>query len=248
MISDVSDARSDASGRIDRQVAFVVLSSLVLFTVFWYFGRRATYLNHLQGILPDTELTPLYPFFYFVACSVVARLLVPLVLLRLVLRKRPRDFGYGFRDVRGGVWIYSVLFLAVIPFVMLASTTAPFQSYYPQFKEMIVQGEVRWEHVLCFEAVYFFLFLSGESFWRGYIIFGLRERLGYHGILVMVVPYVMSHYEKPFLETMGAIVTGCVLGFLALTHRNFWLGVLVHWGVAMTMDFMALHQLGIAIV
>jgi membrane protease YdiL (CAAX protease family) len=136
----------------------------------------------------------------------------------------------------------------VLPFVYFASTTAPFQAYYPQFKGVISHSQVHWEHVLCFELVYALLFISGESFWRGYMIFGLEERLGYHGILFMVVPYVMSHYEKPFFESMGAIVTGLVLGYLALKHRNFWLGVVVHWSVAILMDMLALKQLGVEII
>ena len=46
--------------------------------------------------------------------------------------------------------------------------------------------------------------------------FGLEEGLRYHGGLFVVIPWVMSHYEKAFVESMGAIVTGLVLGYLAL--------------------------------
>ena len=76
----------------------------------------------------------------------------------------------------------------------------------------------------CGELFYGLLFVSGESFWRGYVIFGLREKYGYSGVPIMIVPYVMSHYGKPFFETMGAIIAGGVLGCLALRHNNFWLG------------------------
>lgn len=228
--------------------AFVLVSALVFFTVFWYFGRKAFFLDHLVGVFPDTSLTPLYPFFYFCAMSVFYRTVLPVLCIKLVLKGRLRDFGFSPHGTWDGAWIYLVLFLCVVPLVWFASTTAPFQAFYPQFREVIQGGQVLWEHVLAFELVYGLLFLSGESFWRGYLVFGLEPHLGKTGVLVMVIPYVMSHYEKPFLETMGAVITGTVLGLLALRHRNFWLGVVVHWSVAMLMDVLALRALGVEIV
>lgn len=247
--SDASpEAPAETAPGIAFRPAFVILSSLVFFTVFWYFGRKAFYHQHLNGAFPETELTPLYPFFFFCVMSVVYRTVLPILCVKLVLRRPLSEFGYGFRGTWQGAWIYGALFVAVVPFIVLAASTAPFQAYYPQFREVIVHGQVKWEHVLAFELVYGLLFLSGESFWRGYIVFGLEPHFGRSGILVMVVPYVMSHYEKPFLETMGAIVTGCVLGWLALRHRNFWLGVVIHWSVAILMDMLALYHLGVEIV
>ena len=176
------------------------------------------------------------------------RTVIPILCIKFVLKNRVRDYGYTLKGTWDQSWIYAVLLIGMIPLVYLASTTRPFQIVYPQCKGLIVDHSILWEHLLVFELVYGLLFLSGESFWRGYMVFGLEEDFGYYGILIMVIPYVMSHYEKPFLETMGAIVAGCVLGYLALKHRNFWLGVLVHWGVAMTMDFLALYQLGVKII
>ncbi|HOI11139.1 MAG TPA: CPBP family intramembrane metalloprotease, partial [Myxococcota bacterium] len=90
-----------------------------------------------------------------------------------------------------------------------------------------------------------FVFVSGESFWRGYILFGLYRHIGYLAIPVMVIPYVMVHFGKPWPETFGAILTGCVLGFLAIRHRSFWLGVAVHYAAAISMDLLAIHQRGL---
>jgi membrane protease YdiL (CAAX protease family) len=56
----------------------------------------------------------------------------------------------------------------------------------------------------------------------------------------MIVPYCMIHYGKPLPETLGAIVAGLVLGTLALRTRSIWGGVLIHIGVALTMDMLAL--------
>jgi len=249
MTSEPSAESPPESHRLEFQPVFVLVSSIVLFTVFWYFGRGQAYVDYWQATLSDgSAMEPMYSFFYFVFCSVLFRTVLPILCIKWVLRKRLRDFGYALRGSGEGAWIYLGLFLAMIPLVIYASTTPAFQSFYPQFKGVIHGGEVAWEHVLAFELIYGMLFVSGESFWRGYMVFGLEEKFGKYGILIMMIPYVMSHYEKPFLETLGAVVAGSVLGYLALKHRNFWLGGLVHWGVAVLMDFMALYQLGIRIV
>ncbi|HIN85889.1 MAG TPA: hypothetical protein EYN06_05350 [Myxococcales bacterium] len=67
-----------------------------------------------------------------------------------------------------------------------------------------------------FEWVYALLPISSKPFGQRCMNFGLEEGLRYHGGLFVVIPWVMSHYEKAFVESMGAIVTGLVLGYLAL--------------------------------
>jgi membrane protease YdiL (CAAX protease family) len=53
----------------------------------------------------------------------------------------------------------------------------------------------------------------------------------------------MIHYGKPLPETLGAIGAGVILGTLAMRTRSIWGGVLIHIGVAITMDMLALRGL-----
>ncbi len=64
----------------------------------------------------------------------------------------------------------------------------------------------------------------------------------------MLIPYVLIHYGKPLPETLGAAAAGLTLGYLALRHRSFWLGVAVHWAVALAMDLSAMARRGIEIL
>ena len=50
----------------------------------------------------------------------------------------------------------------------------------------------------------------------------------------------MIHCGKPMHESIGAIVAGVVLGTLAMRTRSIWFGVVIHCGVAVTMDLFAL--------
>ena len=46
------------------------------------------------------------------------------------------------------------------------------------------------------------------------------------------------------VETLGALVAGTILGYLALRTRSIWPGVLLHGGIALTMDVLAMWQKG----
>ena len=53
----------------------------------------------------------------------------------------------------------------------------------------------------------------------------------------------MIHYHKPLPEALAAIVAGLVLGEVAQRTRSIAGGVIVHIGVALTMDLLALGVL-----
>ena len=84
-----------------------------------------------------------------------------------------------------------------------------------------------------------------EFFFRGFMVHGLKHRLGYAAIFVMVVPYNMIHFEKPLLEAIGAIAGGVTLGTLSLKTRSIWWGAALHIAVAGVMDVLALSQKGL---
>lgn len=231
---------------LDVRAVVVLLSVPVLMTVFWYFGREPFFRDHqLATYLPRTALSPLYPFMYFALCSVVLRLLVPLAIVKLGFRRPLGEFGYSFRGTFELWWVYLALFLAVLPVVWFAGHLGAFQDKYPLGKQLIQGGVMPLGLFLIYQAFYGLVFVSGEAFWRGYLVFGLRPALGLYAIPVMIIPYVMGHFGKPWPETLGAVLTGGVLGYLALRHGNFWLGVLTHWGVAIAMDLIALHFRGV---
>jgi uncharacterized protein len=83
-----------------------------------------------------------------------------------------------------------------------------------------------------------------EFFFRGFLIFALARFLGSLAIFVMVIPYAMIHLSKPLPECLGAIVTGIVLGTVALRTRSIYGGVLVHSVIGFSMDFFALLAKG----
>ncbi|HEU4536005.1 MAG TPA: CPBP family intramembrane glutamic endopeptidase, partial [Polyangiaceae bacterium] len=83
-----------------------------------------------------------------------------------------------------------------------------------------------------------------EFFFRGFLLHGCRRRFGPYAIFVMVVPYCMIHYGKPYLEANGAVLAGVVLGTLAMKTRSIYAGLCVHVAVALGMDVAVLTARG----
>ncbi|TMQ14771.1 MAG: CPBP family intramembrane metalloprotease [Deltaproteobacteria bacterium] len=156
-----------------------------------------------------------------------------LVYARRVVRLLSPKSGRPVRFVR-----YSRgLFAAVLPAVAIASTTQAFRHTYPFYR----LANRSYADLVIWEALYALQFLSLEFFFRGFILHGLRPALGANAVFVMLVPYCMIHYHKPLRETLGAIGAGLILGTLAMRTRSIWGSVLLHIGVATTMDVLALR-------
>jgi membrane protease YdiL (CAAX protease family) len=134
---------------------------------------------------------------------------------------------------------YGILFAIVLPLVVVASQTQGFRDTYPFYR---MANRSTFDFV-AWEVLYALQFLSLEFFFRGFLLHGLRRALGANSIFVMVVPYCMIHFGKPWPETLGAIVAGVALGTIAMRTRSIWGGVLIHVGVALTMDLLAVGHL-----
>jgi hypothetical protein len=230
---------------ISYEARFVIISSMVLLVSFLAFGRSDTYRLLFERFVPRNARNPLFGFAYFASCSVLLRLFIPYLLLRFKLRQPPSAYGY---IVRGGTrmrWVYFGLFLLMVPLVLWASALPDFQASYPQTRGLLSGAEVSIRLFVLYQAAYFMVFLSGESFWRGYMTFGLGRDLDVSALPWMVMMYSIGHYGKPILEVNASIVAGFTLGYLALRHRSFFLGALLHWSIALTMDLAVLWQRGI---
>jgi hypothetical protein len=231
---------------LSREARFVVLTSMALLIVFLGFGRSDTYARVFEQFVPRDARTPLLAFAYFTVSSVLLRFAIPYLLVRFRLRQPPREYGYVVRGSSRMRWAYLGLFVVMVPLVLWASTLPDFQSSYPQTGGLIAGNAVSIRLFLLYHAAYFMVFLSGESFWRGYMTFGLGRDLDIAALPWMVMMYSIGHYEKPILEVNGSIVAGFVLGYLALRHRSFFLGALLHWSIALTMDLAVLWQRGLS--
>jgi len=223
------------AGTTSLTVLMVLLTVAGSLTLQEYLGGHDTY----ERLFPHDGSTywELRGFAWWSGWRVLGYVIVPMLVLACLPGQRIRDYHVSLRGFGKHLWIYGAMFGAVLPFVLAASTTSAFRQTYPFYR---VANRSHADLVM-WEVLYAIQFLSLEFFFRGFILQGLRRALGANAIFVMLVPYCMIHYGKPLPETLGAIGAGLILGTLAMRTRSIWGGVLIHVGVATTMDVLALR-------
>ncbi|MFT3693372.1 MAG: type II CAAX endopeptidase family protein [Kofleriaceae bacterium] len=186
---------------------------------------------------PFRHYYELASFAWWSGWRVTGYVIMPTIFIWLWPKDRWRDYHVSFDGFFKHLWIYVFLFLCVLPAVLYASTTPSFRHTYPFYRLATRSSTDLW----IWEGVYSVQFLALEFFFRGFILRGLRRVMGSNAVFVMIVPYCMIHYGKPLPETLGAIGAGLILGTLAMRTKSIWGGVLIHVGVALTMDLLALR-------
>lgn len=227
---------------LDLQTTTVFVVSTVLLTLFYYYGRSNYYrLSVARWFEPKYgelfgEFQPMLPYIYWGTNSLVMRTLIPALIILFVLRQSPRDWGYRVRGILPHMPIYAGLYVFMLPFLYWAAQRASFQESYPFYGAAAEGGATFW----WYELFYGLQFVGVEAFFRGFLTFGLFKRFGYNALLIMAIPYVMIHFNKPIPETLGALIAGFVLGYLALKSKSFVPGIILHFGIAVTMDLFAI--------
>lgn len=125
--------------------------------------------------------------------------------------------------------------------VWIVSYTDSFQNTYPFYR--IDYNHASIKHLFIWEGFYFLQFDGLEFFFRGYMVHALKKQFSLYSIFIMMIPYCMIHFGKPLPETVGAIFAGIILGILSMKSNSIWLGVLLHFSVAIAMDcFSLMHN------
>ncbi len=256
----VTDVRERANAAIepvgaesDRRAVIVLMTAALCLLAIRFGGHsyETGWLSSLLGALGLEELgsrliwalessedARIYRRLYWASFRILFYVVVPVFVARVVLRERLSELGVRLRGTLGFAPVYFALLAVLAPFVVFASTTPAFQASYPFYE--LAPGEPLWPWFWAWELLYALQFVSLELFFRGFLLHGLAKRFGYTAIFVMMVPYMMIHFQKPFLEAAGSIVAGFVLGTLALASRSIWWGAFAHVLVALSMDFLSL--------
>jgi membrane protease YdiL (CAAX protease family) len=252
-----ADAHASTTRATDRKMVVVFVTAAVALTCgnFLSDGSNPQWLERilrtvgLRGLatrLHDGMLVSQHRDFNqlaFWAVVVISAYVVPAVLvIRVVLRERVRDYGLQARGILSHVRVYAVVYAVAAPLIIAASFEASFQERYPFFHPLA--GHSLWPYMYAWWALYWLQFCALEFFFRGFLLHGIAPRLGWAAIFAMALPYNMLHYGKPMPEALAAIVGGIALGSLSLKTRSIWWGVAIHISIAITMDICALTHAG----
>jgi len=220
-------------GELAAEPLLALLTAAVSLTLINALAQSPAYERTWSGwVAPENQ--ELGGLVHWAAVTVACHTLPALCVLALQ-RRNPLDYGLRMRGMLKHLWIYLAMIAIMAPVVYLASTRPEFRERYPFYKQLTRS----WADILIWEGCYTLQFISLEFFFRGFLLFSLRRKLGVYGIFVMMVPYCMIHFQKPTLETFAAIIAGIALGTVALATRSIWWGAGLHIAVAWSMDTLA---------
>ena len=149
-------------------------------------------------------------FFYYAV--------LPVLTIVFLLRKNPLQLGLGWGEPK--IWWRHVAIVCMIaaPVLFAFSRSAGLRAYY--FQQDF--------DVLIYSLTTLASLFASEFFFRGFLIFGLKDKLKEASIFVQVIPFVMVHIGKPEIETLSTILTGILFGYIAYKGRSFWPVFIIH--------------------
>ncbi|HUV06026.1 MAG TPA: CPBP family intramembrane glutamic endopeptidase [Armatimonadota bacterium] len=172
----------------------------------------------------------------YLVANMSALFWLPIMVALLVIRQEPSSFGLALGDARRGYRLAGLLFLAVLPFLVFAATRKDFQTYYPIQK--------RAAHDLAyfgyFELSYGMYLFCWEFFFRGFLLFGLARLIGSWSVFVQAIAFGIMHIGKPPAEVAASLVSGLILGVVALRAKSFVPCFVLHWAVSITFDVLVI--------
>lgn len=143
----------------------------------------------------------------------------PVLTILIFLRKNPLDFGLRLGNYR--LWLpYILIFLAIaIPILYFTSDMSSVQGYYRSHRNFDLL-----KYVLQM-GVYM---LGWEFLFRGFMLFGLKEKFKEGSIIIQMIPFVLLHFGKPEIETISTIFTGLLWGYICYRGKSFWPAYIMH--------------------
>ncbi len=143
----------------------------------------------------------------------------PILTIIILLRKNPLDFGLRIGEYR--VWIpYVIAFLIIaVPVLYFTSDMSSVQGYYRTHRSFDFM-----KYALQM-AVYM---LGWEFLFRGYMLFGLKDKFREGSIIIQMIPFALLHIGKPEIETISTIFTGLLWGYISYRGKSFWPAYIMH--------------------
>lgn len=144
---------------------------------------------------------------------------LPILTILIFLRKNPLDFGLRIGDYK--VWIpYVVIFLIIaVPVLYFTSDMSSVQGYYRTHRGF---------DFLTYALQMGVYMLGWEFLFRGFMLFGLKDKFKEGSIIVQMIPFVLLHIGKPEIETISTIFTGLLWGYIAYHGKSFWPAYIMH--------------------
>lgn len=225
---EIRKLKEEAS-RLDFKTVYIFVSVAVIVFISLTFASPAFYYDHF-------EINKLNSRIYWFLTDGTLMFLIPVLSIKLVFRKKLSDFGIAAGDVKFGLLTAGLFYAVMLVIVWIVSASEEFANAYPQGGAVLRDNLLL---LMMYEFCVLVYMLGWEFLWRGYMLFGLKDKLGYYTIFIQMIPFFILHKGKPDLELFASIFAGIILGIQALRSRSFIYSWLLHFAVMFSIDFIS---------
>jgi len=221
---------------LDSKVVAIFLSSIVLFTISWYFSNPKFFRENVSFLQSEEIIfEELVSFIYWFILDFILLFIIPIYFIKLLFKEELKSYGLSFGEKKTGI-IYTVISILIfIPIIYFVTKSSNFSQYFP-----LMQNAKYDIYVFLIYEIFLILFVfSWEFIFRGFILFGLEKKFGFYAIFIQLIPYVLLHSGKPLLETFASIFGGLFLGYLAIRTRSILYGFIIHILILVSLDIIA---------
>ncbi|MDD5038062.1 MAG: CPBP family intramembrane metalloprotease [Dehalococcoidales bacterium] len=143
---------------------------------------------------------------------------LPILVILIIMRKNPLDFGLRSGSPR--IWGLYVLVICLVAAAVLYAA-----SFIPSLRSYYLMDEFKLAGYILTSC----LSLSASEFiYRGFLLFGLKEKFKEGSILLQMIPFALVHLAKPELETISTLFTGILFGYVAFRGKSYWPAFIIH--------------------
>jgi len=133
-------------------------------------------------------------------------------------------------------WILGLFLLTIIiPYLNVKNSK---QSLYPQFKINIWTKSYKFLSYI----TWIFYLMGYEFMFRGVLLFGTMEELGYYlAIILNVTLYALAHLHKGIKEVLGCFILGPILCVIAIHTDNIIIPTILHISVCLWNEYFSIR-------
>jgi uncharacterized protein len=210
----------------DNFFYLTLLSAPVLLTVYRYFAEAQNF-NTYFPTLGTSGQGEIYSYLLEYLAFFFLVFMVPFGLLKAFDKTHLVTSLFSFKNFRKHIvgTVLTIVFL-VIPSAYNSSFMPEVLAEYPLPRFLLQDQQLLPVYML---ALFFLYYVGWEFFFRGFLLFGLKEKYGaFPAILIQTISSCLVHIDKPAAEIVGSIPFGILFGIIALRTKSIWVVVFIH--------------------
>lgn len=148
-----------------------------------------------------------------------------------------KEYGVGSGNWRWWAKWVAGLLLASLPIMYYAARLPEFAGYYPWYPP----ARYSWSAFAVFELTFGIAMIATEFFYRGFLLFGLAEKVDWRiANLIHSFLYMLVHIGKPGLEVPYSFLAGFVFGYVDYKGKSILPSFIMHWSSSVIFDILIL--------